>query len=213
MFNLFKKKKEKEDWQQEKQMLLVIFSHLPTQFKFLTDQVNDGLIQGFRRRDSPIPNYHKIIFDVPTLNKYDKKEQGFFCIRGPEVFDLNSNKYIRVDVYYYSNVLQGYATPTIKEFRPDIETIRLRNYYLQSLESDDYDRAKVLLDKAALDKINPNDVYELVLDGKKYYHLKDLADGDFIGIDEEKKAYKITHDPYGFEVLSGPLVDILEHNS
>ncbi|WP_162842699.1 hypothetical protein [Mucilaginibacter pineti] len=33
------------------------------------------------------------------------------------------------------------------------------------------------------------------MDGKVYFHIKDLEDGDFIGIDSDKIIYKITHDP------------------
>ena len=211
MFNFFKRKKE--DWLPEKQMLIGILAILPDQFKFLKDQVNDGLILGLRRSDSVIPNYYKVVFNVDILNKYEDKDKGYFRLTGPEVLDLNSNKYSKVDIYFYSNILQGFSTPMIKEIRPEVQNIRLRSYYLQSLESDDYERSKTFLDKAALPKINPNDVYEITLNGKTYYHLKDLEDGDFIGIDEEKRVYKITHDPYEFVELSGSLADILERKN
>jgi hypothetical protein len=44
------------------------------------------------------------------------------------------------------------------------------------------------------------------LRGSLYYHLRDLEDGDFIGIDADKIIYKITHDP--FEII--PLNETLE---
>lgn len=62
MFNFFKRKKE--DWLPEKQMLMGILAILPDQFKFLKDQVNDGLILGLRRSDSVIPNYYKVVFNL-----------------------------------------------------------------------------------------------------------------------------------------------------
>lgn len=191
-------------------MLLNILSHLPAQFQFLTDQIHDGLIRGFLKNDWAIANFYKVIYNVAILNKYEKKELGSFRITGPEVFDLNSNKYTRIDIYYYSHVLMGYASPMVKEVKPDPQNVRVLKYFLQPMENEDYEKSKALLDKAALGKVNPNDVYELVLDGKRYYHLKDLEDGDFIGIDEDKKVYKITHDPYAFVELKGPLGDILE---
>jgi len=208
MLNFFKRKKE--DLLSQKQMLLGILALLPDHFKFLIEQINDGLILSFRRSDSVIPNYHKVVFNITILNKYEIKKKGYFRLIGPEVFDLNTNKYVKVDVFFYSNILQGYATPTIREFRPDSQKIKVSNFYLQSLDSDDFEKAKALIDKITLAKLNPNDIYALALDGKTYYHLKDLEDGDFIGIDEGKKIYKITHDPYGIVELNGPLTAILE---
>lgn len=51
------------------------------------------------------------------------------------------------------------------------------------------------------DNINENDIYAISLNGKEYYHLKELEDGDFIGIDKDNKIYKITHDPYMIQEL------------
>ena len=44
--------------------------------------------------------------------------------------------------------------------------------------------------------LNTSDIYKIELNGKIYYHLKDLEDGDFIGIDTQKNIYLITHDPF-----------------
>jgi hypothetical protein len=209
MFKLFKKK-EKEDWQLEKQMLLNILSQLPVEYQFLSDQINDGLIRGFGSADKSTANKHKVLFNVAVLNKYEKKEKGFFRITGPEVLNLNTNTFVQVDIYYYANILQSYATPMTKEFRPDIQNVRVRKFYLQSLDGEDFARIKPILDKADMAMVNPNDVYEVILDGRSYFHLKDLEDGDFIGISEDKKVYKITHDPYNLEELSEPLSTILK---
>ena len=41
----------------------------------------------------------------------------------------------------------------------------------------------------------PNDIYGIVLKGKSYYHLRDIEEGNFMVIDEEKNVYTITHNP------------------
>lgn len=47
-----------------------------------------------------------------------------------------------------------------------------------------------------------------------YYHIYDLkdGDGDFIGIDEKKNVYKITHDPYEITLLEKTLIELLREN-
>ena len=53
-----------------------------------------------------------------------------------------------------------------------------------------------LLTKQELANINENDIYASNLNGKDYYHLKELEDGDFIGIDTDNHIYLIAHDPF-----------------
>ena len=45
---------------------------------------------------------------------------------------------------------------------------------------------------------------------KEYFHIKDLEDGDFIGIDERKVVYKITHDPMEVKALDKKIMDVLK---
>jgi hypothetical protein len=53
-------------------------------------------------------------------------------------------------------------------------------------------------------------VYEVILNGNVYFHIQDLEDGDFIGIDENKAFYKITHDPFEITKIDTSLKKIIE---
>lgn len=74
----------------------------------------------------------------------------------------------------------------------------------------EFDAIKHLLNEEELLLIDPVDVYEVELDGKIYYHVRELEDGDFIGIDDKKNIYKLTHDPYEIMLLNKPLVEVLK---
>jgi len=54
------------------------------------------------------------------------------------------------------------------------------------------------------------DKYEVELADKMYYHLFDMEDGDFIGIDKKKKVYEITHDPYEATLVDNNLLTFLK---
>ncbi len=59
--------------------------------------------------------------------------------------------------------------------------------------------------------INIGDIYITRLDGKDYYHLKELEDGDFIAIDTSNHIFEITHDPFEIKNLDRQLlIDILK---
>ena len=52
------------------------------------------------------------------------------------------------------------------------------------------------------------------LNGKTYYHVQDITDGDgdFIGIDADKNVYEFRHDPFEITLLTEPLETILKNN-
>ena len=74
----------------------------------------------------------------------------------------------------------------------------------------EFDDIKHVFNGEELAIIDKEDVYEVELNGTIYYHLQELEDGDFIGIDQNKKIYKITHDPFEITELKGALAEILK---
>lgn len=74
----------------------------------------------------------------------------------------------------------------------------------------EFDAIRHLFNEEELSLIDPIDVYEVELEGKIYYHVRELEDGDFIGIDDEKNVYKLTHDPYEITLLNKSLVEVLK---
>ena len=57
--------------------------------------------------------------------------------------------------------------------------------------------------------ISPSEVYSIFIEDKEYFHIRDLEDGDFIGIDKDKVVYKITHDPMEVKRLEKELLEVL----
>ena len=194
MFNLFKKRSNHKI--RDIQLLQNIFTRFPTEFDFIIEQMSAGLIKGFKKSDSPIRNFHKIAIDISVLNKFENKKKGFYCLQGVEVFDLVLQEYSKVSIYIASDILMGYATPKAESFTPDISKIKIQELDFREMGNSAYSLVTSLLTKEEIDFTVRNDVYALELDNKVYYHLMDLEDGDFIAIDDQKKVYRITHDPY-----------------
>jgi uncharacterized pyridoxamine 5'-phosphate oxidase family protein len=71
---------------------------------------------------------------------------------------------------------------------------------------------KKLLSPKELKLINPSDVYIVTLNNKEYFHLIDIEDGDFYGMDMGKNLYKITHNPYDLEKIDVNLSKLLDMN-
>lgn len=68
---------------------------------------------------------------------------------------------------------------------------------------------KKLIDEEALKLIKPENVYQVNLSDRVFYHIEDLEDGDFIGIERHGQIYKITHDPFEIIPLDQSLTTFL----
>ena len=110
--------------------------------------------------------------------------------------------------------INGYSITGATEYVIDVTNINVDHFKRQTLFYEDYQKIEGSLTDSERDLLNPGDVYEIKLEGKTYYHLMDLADGDgdFIGMDLKKRVYLITHDPFGIKLLDKPLREILEKN-
>jgi hypothetical protein len=208
MFNLFNKKKgHSTKWEIE--LISKIFNSIGDDFTYIKNQLNDGLIKSVKKVNTPVPNYYKFLFDVNILNKYENKKGRYFCIHGVTVFDNQLNRNVEIQINVSFGIVLGFFVLGAKEIVPNLDRIDINNYRIKYFDEQGIDILTKLLNKEEIKFINPSDVYEIILNGKKYYHLKDMEDGDFIGIDIEKNAYKIIHDPFEITILEKKLIDVL----
>jgi hypothetical protein len=208
MFNLFKKKNL--DLQKIEKLLLNTLEILPDDFDYIKNQIKEGLIRGFKKEKFSVDNFYKVSFNASIIQKFENKKGSFLYISGIEVFDLSIQEYTKLYIYICYDILMGYATPNSNNFDPDLQRIRIDKFDVKPMKNSSYDKLKAILSDHELSLINSNDVYELELNSKIYYHLADMEDGDFLAIDDHAKVYKITHDPMEFLELHRPLIDILK---
>lgn len=84
MFNLFKRTKV-EAW--ERQLLINIFSHLPTGFHYLKEQVEEGILKRIPFLSTVIPNYVGFRYNIAVVNKFERRQDNGFNITGIKVYD------------------------------------------------------------------------------------------------------------------------------
>jgi len=207
-FNFFKKKIT--DYKKDEELMIKIFGLLPKEFDYIFRQLNDGILTGVEKLNKePYTNYTKFSLNVALLNQYEDKKGSFFQIRGIKIFDLDLAKFIDINIDIAYGLLIGYSTPAKEKINPDTTNIQVVGFYIKYFENDDFKNLSAILNKEEVKLLNAADVYEVALKGKKFYHLKDLEDGDFIGIDLDKRLYKITHDPFEIIELKGNISEII----
>ncbi|MFB6456298.1 hypothetical protein ACE38W_13580 [Chitinophaga sp. Hz27] len=95
------------------------------------------------------------------------------------------------------------------KFRIVPDRVSIVNYKIKYLGGEEYKQIAHLIPPSLTSKINPTDVYEVELDGKVYFHVREIEDGDFVGIDLQGIFYKITSDPY--EIVALEVEDLTEY--
>ena len=197
-------KKKSKDVPYEKELLVNVCHKLYDRFPFLYEQLEAGIVHNIKIDDDK----RKIQFDIDVLSKYENKKGRYFAIENIEIYDSQGNVTLMyIHVGYGIIISYGFDNPIFNN--ECISNVNVQN--IRIVYFDDDEQINQLLTKQELARINPADVYELELEGfGTIYHLIDVADGDFIGIDKNKNIYLVNHDPYEIRKLNGSLIEILE---
>ncbi len=210
LFNMFGLFKKKRDFKMEAALMKAIFSRLED-FGEIKKQVDEGIIIGIWLPYDAWPNYVQFSLNTELYYKYEDKLRPTFTIMGITVFDSKSAVTTEIQIEIWHGIITGFEPQFAKLESPDFETINTSGYWIEYSDQSEFEPIKKLLTEEEIKLINPNDVYELELKGRSYYHIAELEDGDFIGMDLDKKIYKITHDPYEIVELQDNLKEILEN--
>jgi hypothetical protein len=204
MFGLFQKKSI-ENWEHD--LMAKVSKSLPIEFNYLKQQIESGLLRGAIRGSKHILNYVGFTYNPEISKRFIDEKGTFFCIKGIMVFSEQGQR--EIILYVTHGLLCGYSMPLDSKPLLKIERVEINSLIKKYFANEEYEEISNLLTATERERINPADVYEIYLNDKKYYHLKDLEDGDFIGIDDRKKIYKIAHDPFEIIELDGALSDFL----
>lgn len=192
MFGLFKRTKI-EEW--EIQLLKRTISKLPNEYLDLINQINDGLFRNVMLDASDIKGYVSFGFHHDIYKKYERKKERAFKLTNIKVYDFVSSDFLNYEIYVSSGTINGYSLDGNKKRNIDLDRIDVTKFKKIFNDGFDYDRIANIFSKEEKDFLNPSEIYSVNINGFEYYHLKDMEDGDFIGIDNQNNLYKITHDP------------------
>ena len=205
-------RKKMEPW--EKTLMLNTINLLPAEYHYLGKQIEAGIFNGrvhidFWNNDNTL-GYVSFSFNPPVRKKFEKRKEQAFKLTGIKVYDSLSKTDFQYTITVSSGTAIGYSMTWAKKFLIDVNNIDVSEFKKEYFVNPAYKKIEKLLSATEKKAINQSEVYEVALDGKVYFHLKDLEDGDFIGIDDEKNIYEITHDPYEKKLLTCGLVEALK---
>lgn len=194
--------------QWETTLLLNIFEKLGEEYYKYQMQIKDNLLFRVRVYNNAI-NYVGFSYDPKVSKKYENRTEQQITLKGIKVFDQGINQYTNIQVHLYMGLIAGYSTPDIKKLKPDPTKFIIADFQKEYVENAEFNKVAHFFTLEEVSKINTSDIYEIELKGKIYYHFKDLEDGDFIGFDQNRKVYKITHDPFEITELNKTLSELI----
>lgn len=211
MFGLFKRTKI-QNWEIDLLRIIVNqISPLPDFYKkLIKNQLDEGILKGVILNASDIEGYVAFTYKSDLMKKYDNPKEKNYRLRGIKVFDIVSNKYLDYTLFLSSGTVSGYAIQGAEKYKIDCSKTNISQSELLSINNNDFERLSEFLTPLEQKILNPSNVYSIILKQKEYFHIKEIGDGDFIGIDLEKKIYKITHDPFEINKLDLNLKEIME---
>ena len=155
-------------------------------------------------------NYIGFGYDDQVAKEFENSHEPTMVIEGIRIMDTASNGNIDFNIFIANGLLCGYSTPGKKKPQLDPKKIDIKNARVRTLGHSDFDEIESLFSADELAALNPSEVYKVRLSNKTYYHLKDLEDGDFIGVDGEKRVYIFRHDPVSITESKISLITLLK---
>ena len=197
MFGLFKK----TSWKMEGKTLdffRQVFSQLPANFQFLLDGLDKGLYRRFYVNHSIKGNFYSIGFDPlqsdTSMTKGKQFElENIIIKQDVQAFPLN--------ITIYEGLWIGFEIEKsildFNNFQVDLSSFRKS----KSKFSADTNIEK-LVSGLTCEYLDLTNLSEFDIDGKTYYKIKDLEDGNYIAIDNKGQVLGLIHDPYKIEMIN-----------
>jgi len=193
MFSLFKKKNRKlKVW--ENTTFFKLFNQLGGGYEQYCEQLNFIEKVGINRSD--IPNLINFIYPISFYKIFGKQNISNFKLEGLIVKDVHSSKKIVVTLYFAENIFLGYSS----DIKQDTFEFDVNNIFYENIKKKIWgDEGLIYIKKYFTDEelkyVNIGEIFVTDIKQIEYFHLKELEDGDFLGINRRGNFYIITHDP------------------
>ncbi|MFS2186354.1 hypothetical protein ACCC92_06740 [Mucilaginibacter sp. Mucisp84] len=212
MFRLFNRKKSKrpvQDW--ELVLMYKTLEKLPTEFEYLKRQIEaDIFASSLVGYSASYPDYVAFSYS-DEYKEFRRMGERDYEITNIKVRDIDGENWFDYTIFVSEEVISGYSVKGLAGNVVDIISADVSSCIIR-YETDDYRRdyqsLKDVLSNDDLKLIDPDEIYEVNLKERVFYHIYDLEDGDFIGIESNGQICKITHDPFEITPLKESLSEI-----
>lgn len=186
-----------------KKFFQTLFGQLPSEFHFLQEHLQKGV---YRRYCFNRDNNYFIVFDPEQSDKSMVKGSNSE-IKNIQI--IADKQQYSLDITIYQGLWVGFDTPkNIKDFKSyHFDTARVEKAESKFAADNKIERLVKGLHSESLDL---DDLSEIEVEGKSYFQIKDLEDGNNIAINYKGHVFGLTHDPFKVKLLNKSVKGFVE---
>lgn len=210
----FKKKKVFKDDRglndMEKNFLISLTNKLGFKFPLFKKQVEDGGIIGISI--DPLRRKGGYIFTLDAIVYENLENKGLnpFILRN--IISKNWNgQSVQIEVYTSNGLMSGFfVSDNLESIDPS--TIATESLYVKHSRNDDIKEfSELFLRIQPYSKsLDLSDSFRITVQGKDFFTVKALGDGNYLAIDKGGCLYELTHDPFSIRIKYATINSFLE---
>jgi len=197
MFELFKKTSWKIDGKAF-DFFDKLFKQLPAEFHFLAEGLHKGLYRRFSINHAMKGHHYTISFDPSQSDKSMVKGKQFEL---QNILVIQNNNRFPLNLTVYEGLWVGL------EIEKNILDFTNFHFDLSHLHKDQSkfatdSKIEKLVNGLFSTNLDLSNLNEFEVDGKCYYQIKDLEDGNYIAIDNKGQVFGLIHNPFKIELIN-----------
>jgi hypothetical protein len=199
VFGLFKK----TNWKIEGKALSFfrhLFDALGTDYAFLSEGLRKGLYRKYSANYAFKDNAYTVWFDPAQSDQSIIKGKIF---RLENILIIHNEKEYLINLTIDEGLWVGFECEkgilSFDAFKIDLSQLK------RSKMKSSNNQLNQIVDGIYSDELDLSDLSEFEVDGKRYYQIKDLQDGNYLAIDIKGRVFGLMHDPFKIELINNSL--------
>ena len=202
MWNPFKRKTKVTG--EDLAVLKKIVAILPAKYSYLKDQISEEFIIGKKPNELGDENTLRFSLDSNLAKKFGNPDlPEFFIIKNIKIWNAAKHKYSTVELHILTGFLAGirinakYKELNFNKF--DVSDVSEKHFQddgkttLNNLLSD--------LDPELTNYLDLEETFLIEIPEGEFYTIKNLGDGNYLAINDNREVYSLIHDPYEVEKI------------
>lgn len=192
-----RKKLEKDAKTLTENIILLVTNDLPDMAENYLHWSLDYVIL---TKDNSLTTLHRTN-DNNYYNSNRQKHNKHFILTGVEIFNKNLGDFVPIKLTVTYNLIQNIAIPFDKSLSKtyNLSQLRITELHQKSFTIQNPELAKLkklLLEFSEAEKalLEIEDTFEIELEGKNYYTILSMDDGNYIAIDKKQRVFRLIHD-------------------
>jgi hypothetical protein len=199
MINWFTNRKRKKETLRLEELLVDKLSSFQPNMADIYKQAKLSTILPVTTPQPSIQLLHMI--NGPYLEKNRKKHKDYYVLNGIEIKKKDSGEFVEIPIEVTWDLVSKINIDRPSDFwdHYEIESIRTNKLLRTDLQTSNADEEKLkkilrTVDSDQIKKLEIEDTFEIELEGKKFYTILNMEDGNYIAVNNKGQVYRLNHD-------------------